>query len=106
MLLSASAFAECANPKAPDAPDGKSASKDQMVAAMQAFKQYNTDVNAFVECLNTETTAKVSDGSIPPGQIMQFKSMQGRKQSAATDELKAKTESFNEQVRVFKAKGG
>jgi hypothetical protein len=104
-LVAAPAFADCEAPKAPDSPDAKSATKEQMVDAMKAFKQYNTDVDAYIECLNTETKTKAADGSIPAGQIMQFKSMQSRKQAAVTDERKSKVDNFNEQVRKFKAQG-
>jgi hypothetical protein len=106
LLIATPVLADCENPKASEIPDGKSATKEQMLAAIQNFKQYNADVVAYIDCLNAETKAKISEGSIPSGQIMQFKSMQTRKQSSASDELKAKADSFNEQVRAYKARGG
>ena len=54
--FSIAAHADCAYPKAPAAmPDGKTASEAEMVDAMQAFKAYNEEVNAFGACLEQET---------------------------------------------------
>jgi len=98
----ATAQAECAFPKAPATiPDGKTASESEMVAAMQAFKAYNDEVNAFGACLEEETKSKAAGTA----QLMQLKTMQTKKHNAAIDELQAKAKLFNEQVRVFKARG-
>ncbi|WP_116810625.1 hypothetical protein [Steroidobacter cummioxidans] len=98
----ATAQAECAFPKAPASiPDGKTASEPEMVAAMQAFKAYNDEVNAFGACLEEETKSKAAGTA----QLMQLKTMQTKKHNAAIDELQAKAKLFNEQVRVFKARG-
>ncbi|MGE0115416.1 MAG: hypothetical protein AB7T07_11120 [Steroidobacteraceae bacterium] len=104
-MASHMAFADCTYPKAPDAvPDAKSASQAEMLAAMSEFKQYNSDVDAYVTCLDEETTAKVKDAGAA-GAIMQIKAMQAKKKSAATDERQAKIEAFNKAVREFKSKG-
>ena len=98
----ATAQAECAFPKAPASiPDGKTASEPEMVAAMQAFKAYNEEVTAFGACLEEETKSKAAGTA----QLMQLKTMQTKKHNAAIDELQAKAKLFNEQVRVFKARG-
>ncbi len=98
----ATAQAECAFPKPPASiPDGKTASEPEMVAAMQAFKAYNDEVNAFGACLEEETKSKAAGTA----QLMQLKTMQTKKHNAAIDELQAKAKLFNEQVRVFKARG-
>lgn len=104
-LLSAAAQADCTYPKSPDSiPDGKSASEPEMLAAMAAFKQYNTDVDAYLACLDAETVAKTKEAS-GAGAIMQIKAMQSKKRSSASDERQAKIEEFNKQVRTFKSKG-
>ena len=98
----ATAQAECAFPKAPASiPDGKTASEAEMVAAMNAFKAYNEEVTAFGACLEEETKSKAAGTA----QLMQLKTMQTKKHNAAIDELQAKAKLFNEQVRVFKARG-
>ena len=102
LALSFSAQADCAFPKAPAAiPDGKTASETEMVAAMNAFKAYNEEVNAFSACLDDETKSKASGTA----QLMQLKSMQAKKHNAAVAELQEKAKAFNEQVRIYKARG-
>ncbi|HLS80260.1 MAG TPA: hypothetical protein VK025_02525 [Steroidobacter sp.] len=96
------AQAECPFPKAPASiPDGKTANEAEMVAAMNAFKAYNEAVTAFGVCLEEETKAKAAGTA----QLMQLKTMQTKKHNAAVAELQEKAAQFNEQVRIFKARG-
>ena len=93
------AHAECTYPKAPATiPDGKSASEPEMVAAMNAFKAYNDEVSAFGKCLDDEANGGGA-------QSMALKTMKTKKINAAQEELQAKAKLFNEQVRIFKARG-
>jgi hypothetical protein len=95
--FSIAAHADCAYPKAPAAmPDGKTASEADMLEAMKAFKAYNEEVTAFGSCLDQETKTKAAGTA----QLMQMK-----KHNAAVDELQSKAKLFNEQVRLFKARG-
>ncbi len=104
LALGSNAFADCIFPKAPDAiPDGKTAAESEMIAAMSAFKQYNTDVDSYLLCLDGETDAKIKDAGAA-GAIMQIKAMQSKKKSSASDERHAKVNNFNEQVRTFKSR--
>lgn len=99
--LATSAQAECAFPKAPASiPDGKTASEQEMVAAMNAFKAYNAEVTAFGNCLDEEVSSKAGSA-----QLMQLKTMKTKKLNAAVEELETKAKLFNEQVRAFKARG-
>lgn len=101
-LMAFGAHADCPYPKAPAAiPNGSTASEPEMLAAMQAFKAYNDEVKAFQACLDAESKDKAAAG----GQTMQFKAMQSKKLTAAVEELESKAKAFNEQVRIFKAKG-
>ncbi len=100
--LSLSAQADCVYPKAPASiPDGKTATEAEMVSAMTAFKAYDADVKAFGACLDEETKQKAAGTA----QLMQIKTMQSKKLNAAVEELQSKAKEFNEQVRVFKARG-
>src|ERR1700722_12397347 len=55
LLYCASACAECVLPAAPSrVPDGRSATEQEMVAAMRTLKQYNDDVTEYTECLEFE----------------------------------------------------
>jgi len=97
-----SAQAECTFPKAPASiPDGKTATESEMLAAMTAFKAYNAEVTAFGNCLDEEVNSKAAGSA----QLMQLKTMKTKKLNAAVDELETKAKQFNEQVRIFKARG-
>ena len=99
--FSFSAHAECAFPKAPASiPDGKTASEQDMLTAMNAFKAYNEEVTAFGGCLDQETRERANGTA----QLMQLKTMQSKKLNAAVAELKEKAKLFNEQVRAYKAR--
>lgn len=105
LVLATSSFAvqaDCAYPKAPAAiPNGATASEQEMIGAMQAFKAYDADVKSFGACLEQETREKAAGTA----QLMQLKTMQTKKINAAVDELQSKAKEFNEQVRVYKARG-
>ena len=101
-MLSLSAQADCVYPKAPATiPNGATATEAEMVAAMNAFKAYDAEVKAFGTCLDDETKSKAAGTA----QLMQLKTMQSKKLNAAVEELQSKAKEFNEQVRVFKARG-
>jgi predicted outer membrane protein len=100
-LAGMAAQADCPFPKAPAAiPRGSTASEPEMLAAMEAFKRYKEEVRAFQVCLDEESKEKATSG----GQTMQFKAMQAKKLAAAVEELESKAKTFNEQVRIYKAK--
>lgn len=94
--------ADCPYPKAPTAiPNGSTASEAEMVGAMQTFKAYDADVNAYGACLEEETKAKAAGTA----QLMQLKTMQAKKLNSAVAELQVKAKEFNDQVKVFKSRG-
>lgn len=96
LAFACSAHADCPFPKAPASiPDGKTASQEEMMGAMTAFKAYNDEVTAFSACVEQESKSAAS---------MQMKAMSTKKINAAVDELQAKAKLFNEQVRIFKAR--
>jgi hypothetical protein len=105
LAYGATAEADCTYPKTPESvPDGKTASQEVMVSAMTVFKQYNSDVTAYLACLGTETADKVRDAGGATSAIMQIKSMQGKKHNSAVDELQSMANKFNAEVRNFKAR--
>ena len=76
------AFA-CDRPSAPASiPDGKSASKDEMLAAKKSVDEFKRLVEEYVTC--EKSAAKID---------------------AVSAELVKVADHFNEQVRAFKAKG-
>ena len=73
--------ATCTYPSAPEAPpDGATATKEQMIAAKHNFDHYNSEMNAYLDCIKLEMD------------------------NAAVDELQANVGRFNEQLKIYKAK--
>ena len=108
--FAAHAQADCSYPQAPDAPpDGNTATKDQMVAAAQDFKRYNSDMNAYLDCLQLEIDAAVpkDPSKLTPDEkkkVAQHQNILTAKHNAAVDDLQANVGRFNEQLRIYKAK--
>jgi hypothetical protein len=111
LALGAAAHAEdCTYPRSPDAiPDGNTATKEQMIASKNDVSRYNTEMNAYLDCVSRQIdAAKPKDASKlskdekakADGQVK----MLTEKHDAAVDELHAVAGRFNEQLKAFKAK--
>jgi len=97
--------ADCTYPNPPETmPDGNTATEGEMLAAMTMFKQYNSNVTAYLTCLEQETSDKVRDAGRAAGLVVHIKALQSKKHNSALRELKDTTGTFNDQVRTFKAR--
>src|SRR5208283_4303610 len=103
------AQATCAYPRAPDSiPDGKTASKEQMIAAKNDVSRYNTDMNAYLDCIKQEIDAATPKDPSKLSPADKKKSDEQlkiltQKNNAAVDELQALVGRFNEQLKAYKA---
>lgn len=107
VLAVGSAGAECVYPKAPtNTPDGATATEEQMVAGMKSIKQYNTEVTAYLSCLEMEMNARIeaAGADAPADQVEQIKAIHTKRHNAAVEELEAHAARFNEQVKAFKTR--
>ena len=94
--VSLTAQADCVLPPAPSKiPDGKTASEQEMVTAMQTLKEYNGDVDTYLKCLEFEAK-----------QNRLSSTEQERMHNTAVDTLQKVASKFNEQVRTYKSKSG
>jgi signal recognition particle subunit SEC65 len=100
------AQADCAYPRAPDAPpDGNTATKDQMIAAKHDFDRYNGEMNSYLDCLKLEMDAAApKDPKKPTADEKKQAAILVQKNNAAVDELQAVVGRFNEQLKIYKAK--
>lgn len=57
VLSSAPALAACKEPSAPAVPDGRSASKDEMLAAYRDMRSYQGEAQVYLDCLQAEKDA-------------------------------------------------
>ena len=105
-LAAAQAQAACNYPVAPGKfPDGNQATKEEMLAAKKQVVQYNTDMEAYLTCIQGEYAAKVAaDATDTEDQKAEMARMQDQKHNAAVQELQSVADRFNEQLRVWKAK--
>jgi hypothetical protein len=108
--LTAHAQATCSYPSSPAAPpDGKSATKEQMVAAAQDFKRYNGEMNVYLDCIKLEmdVTPPADPTKLTPDEKKkadQQHKLYVKKNDAAVDELQAVVGRFNEQLKIYKAR--
>jgi hypothetical protein len=106
----AHAQATCTYPRAPDAiPDGNTASKEEMIAAKNEVSRYNTEMNAYLDCLKLEITAATPKDPSKLSKDEKAKAEEQekiltQKNNAAVDELQAIVGRFNEQLKAYKAK--
>jgi hypothetical protein len=104
-LAAAQAQAACDYPVAPGKfPDGTQASKEEMLEAKKSVVKYNTDMEGYLTCINSEYEAKAGASKVTPEQKAEMDRVQKQKQDAAVEEVTAVTERFNEQLRAWKAK--
>ena len=109
MGTAAHSQASCTYPGAPDAPpDGATATKDQMIAAKHNFDRYNSEMNAYLDCIKLEMDSAVPKDTSKLSADDKKKADEHakvlvQKNNAAVDELQANVGRFNEQLKIFKA---
>src|SRR5262249_10098041 len=107
------AYADCSYPPPPDhIPDGNTATREEMVQAQAAVKEYNQAVTAYLSCIQLEVqdaTQKFAKPRETPTaeqkqKMEDMRRVEVQKHNAAVDQLQSVADRFNEQVRVYKAK--
>ncbi len=102
LLASGAAEAACIYPRAPEQiPDGRTAGRDEMVAAQKLVQQFNEDISAYNACLDLEMASYVQSGSFDENRLAELRAVQAKKNNAAVDEVQAVADRFNEQLRIF-----
>lgn len=107
LLLMGVASAECIYPRAPASlPDGATATEEEMVSGMKTVKEYNTEVTAYLSCLEMEMNTRIeaAGSDAPADQIAQIKAIHTKRHNAAVEELEAHAARFNEQVKTYKSR--
>ena len=106
----ATAQATCSYPSAPGAvPDGATATKEEMIAAKNDVKRYNTEMNSYLDCLKLEMDAATPKDptKLTADEKKKVDAQQKvlvQKNNTAVDELQAVVGRFNEQLKIYKAK--
>ena len=106
--LAPAAYADCSYPQAPShLPDGNTATLPQMLAGEKAVQGYNQQMMAYLSCIKLESDSSIahSGTQLTKKQKLELEAIEVQKHNAAVDQLQAVAKQFNEQVRIFKAKG-
>lgn len=104
-----SAHAACVYPQAPqNFPNGATATKDQMLEAQGAVKEYSKSVQeVYLPCLEQEKNEAVAALDPNDPEYAQKKgaieAMQAKKHNAALDELQAVAGHWSEEIKAFQA---
>jgi hypothetical protein len=96
--LPPAAQAACDYPADVKIPDGSTATQEDITAASAAVKKYLADMEAYMACLDAEAAALPVEQQTP-----EAKSMHVKRYNAAVDAMELTANSFNEQLRAFKA---
>ncbi|MES1196885.1 MAG: hypothetical protein ABUL58_08070 [Steroidobacter sp.] len=98
------AMADCAYPKTPpDPPSGSTASKEEMIAANKATKQYNNDVDVYLKCLDDEALAAINalGADHKPEQEEPIKNKLDLKFDAADKARTKYVDAMNAEIRAY-----
>jgi len=93
----ASVASACENPAVVAIPDGKSSTKEQMLAARDQVKAYVKSMDEFLACIDQEAAAK-GDGA-----PAEYKELMIARHNAAVSEEEAMAAAFNDQLHAYNA---
>ncbi|MEL7309965.1 MAG: hypothetical protein AAFN07_00515 [Pseudomonadota bacterium] len=97
------AWSACNYPKKIFIPNGTVATEDEMLEGQKAVKQYMVDMNAFLDCLEAESTSAVAEGEDPEITV-ERETIRSKRHNAAVDEMETVASDYNEAVRAYKAR--
>jgi hypothetical protein len=89
--------AACETPSMVSIPEGKSASKDQMLAAQASVKGYMAAMDQYLACVDAEMNAK---GEEAPND---YKALMVARHNSAVSEMESVAGAFNEQRKAYLA---
>lgn len=105
ILVAASPAIACDYPDRPQIPEGADATRDEMIAASGAVKEYLAKVDEFLNCIEDEEKAAIAALEEPAEEEIQRRSeMLDKRFDAANEEKALVGEMFNQQVRAYNSK--
>ena len=112
LAASVAAHAACVYPQAPqNFPNGKTATKEEMLTAQTAVKAYSTEVqDVYLGCLEKEQNDAIaaldsSDAEAYAQKKAAIEDIHAKKHNAAVDELSAIAARWSDEIKAFNAKG-
>lgn len=106
LLMSGSLVrAECSRPDKVAIPDGSQANESEMVAADKAAKQYMSDMQGYLDCLETDARAnRQSNTGASKSEKSNRENVAVKKHNAAAEEMTAVAEEFRQAVADYEAR--
>jgi hypothetical protein len=96
-FLFVSVASACESPAVVSVPDGKTSTKEQMLAARDQVKAYMSSMEAFMKCVDDEAAGK-GDGAPP-----EYKDQMAARHNNAVAEMEAVASAFNDQLHAYNA---
>jgi hypothetical protein len=91
------AAAACENPALVSIPDGKTSTKEQMLAGQAQVKEYQAKMGQYLACIDAETDTQ---GEKAPNE---YKALMINRHNAAVTEMEGVAAAFNTQIKAWKA---
>ena len=105
MLYATSALADCSYPKEPtSAPNGATATRDEMIASKVSLDAYQKEINVYLECLDNDANERILAAGEDKAMVTNIKQATAKMHNAAIDGLQKLADEFNTQLRAFKNK--
>ena len=105
LIFSAQSALACEYPDRVLVPNGKTATKEEMVAGQRGVKKYVADMEIYLDCIvEEEKTARDAMGDMEADQEQEREDMLNKKYNAAVDEMERLAAQFNAEVQAYKAK--
>lgn len=104
LFLAQGAFA-CDYPdRVKDMPDGKTATRDEMIAGKKAVQSYIANMESYLSCIEAEEAqAVIAMGDVDDDAKKQRSETFNKKYNAAVEEMNIVAEEFNIQLRAYNA---
>lgn len=104
LLLAAPLAFPCDYPQRAAVPDGKTATKQEMIDGQKAVKAYMAGVEDYLACIEAAENDAVEKLQEPTEEVLQQRTdVLNKKHNAAVEEMEIVAAQFNNEVRAYKA---
>jgi hypothetical protein len=105
-VFTAQAAIACDYPNRILIPNGNTATKEDMLEGQRAVKQFVTEMEAYLQCIeDEEAAARMSMVEMSPEEEEERETVFNKKYNAAVDEMERTAAQFNAEVQAYRAQG-
>ncbi len=103
IVLATTAFADCVLPKPPSpVPNGESASAADMETARLTLERYQKAAKDYLACTDQDVKARIAKMGDNVDMIRQVKLMADKRNRGIEEDIQARADEFNDQLRLYK----